>query len=158
MFNNYGKKMEDSLTSTEILEIALVKEKEAHEFYKEAARSIKDPNGKLLFTLFAVEEQKHVARLEFELIKAGKSIEQSEDLLGFEDLDFIVDITPDMKEIYLDILLGAINREDEAFKLFLSMLPIADSAETRTILEGLIEEEIRHKILLQMKYNHAKSQ
>ena len=27
--------------------------------------------------------------------------------------------------------------------------------ETRNVLEALIEEEIRHKLLLEMKYNHA---
>jgi rubrerythrin len=150
--------MENNLTVTEILEMALEKEKDAVKFYKTAVTSVKDPKAKMLFELFAIEEQKHVARLEFELIKTGKTISQDEDLLSFEDLDFIVEVTPEMKPVYLDILIGAINKEDEALKLFLNMLPLTDSIETRDILAALIEEEVRHKILLEIKYNRAYAQ
>ena len=149
--------MDYKLSCTQILELALDKEKQAYEFYKSAAETVNDPNGKLLFDLFAIEEQKHIARLEFELIKSGKTTPITEDLLDVDDLDFIVDVTPEMKDIYLDILLGAINKEREAFKLFINLLSIAESPETRNILEALIEEEVRHKLLLEMKFNYAKT-
>ena len=150
--------MDDNLTCTEILEMALEKEKDAVKFYKTASKSVKNTKAKLLFDLFAIEEQKHVARIKFELNKTGKTISQSEDLLGFEDLDFTIEVTPEMKPVYLDILAGAINKEDESIKLFINMLPMADSIETRDGLAALIEEEARHKIMLQIKYNHAYTQ
>ncbi len=150
--------MDDKLTCTQILEIALEKEKGAFEFYTDASKKINDANGKMLFELFAIEEQRHIARLEFELIKAGKTVPLNEDMLNFEDLDFIVEITPEMKGIYLDILSGAIKKEHDAFRLYMSMLPLADSIETRNILEALIEEEVRHKILLEIKFNYATAQ
>ena len=147
--------MDDKLSCTHILELALDKEKQAYEFYRKAGQTVKDSNAKMLFDLFAIEEQKHIARLEFELIKSGKTTPQTEDILDLNDLDFIVEVTDEMKEIYLDILLGAINKEHESFKLYVSLLAIAETPETRNVLESLIEEEIRHKLLLEMKYNHA---
>ncbi|MBW8016011.1 MAG: ferritin family protein [Planctomycetes bacterium] len=147
--------MDDKLSCTQILELALDKEKQAYEFYRKAGQTVKDSNAKMLFDLFAIEEQKHIARLEFELIKSGKTTPQTEDLLDLNDLDFIVDVTDEMKDIYMDILLGAINKEHESFKLYISLLAIADSPESRNVLEALIEEEARHKLLLEMKYNHA---
>jgi rubrerythrin len=151
----YEVKMDDKLTCTQILELALDKEKQAYKFYKEAAETVKDSNAKMLFDLFAIEEQKHIARLEFELIKSGKTTPQTEDIMDLNDLDFVVDITDEMKDIYLDILLGAINKEHDAFKLYINMLPLANSIETRSVLEALIEEEARHKLLLEMRYNYA---
>lgn len=150
--------MNDKLSCTQILELALDKEKQAFEFYKDAAKRVMDTNGKMLFELFAIEEQKHIARLEFELIKSGKTTPQTEDLLSLDDLDFIVEITLGTKDIYLDILSGAIQKEHEAFKLYMNLLVLVDSAETRNVLEALIEEEIRHKILLEIKFNYTNAQ
>jgi len=147
--------MEEKLTGTQVLELALNKEKDAYEFYKDAAERVKDPNGKMLFEIFAAEERKHMARIEFELIKSGITTPQNEEELSLEDLDFVVDVKPEMKDIYLDILTGAIQKEHEAFKLFISLLFIAESVETRNVLEALIEEEARHKLLLEMKLNYA---
>ena len=104
---------------------------------------------------FAIEEQKHITRIEFELIKKGKTVIQEEELLGFEDLDFIVEVTPDIKEVYLDILAGAIKKERESFRAYLNLYSMANTPETRETLEALIEEELRHKMLLEIKYNYA---
>lgn len=147
--------MNDKLSCTQILELALDKERQAYEFYKEASEMVRNSNAKMLFDLLATEEKKHVARIEFELIKSGKTTPQTEDILDLNDLDFVIEVPPQMKEIYLDILLGAINKEHESFKLYISLLSIADSPESINILESLIEEEARHKLLLEIKYNHA---
>lgn len=147
--------MEDKLSCTQILELALDKEKQSYEFYITAAESVKNSNAKNLFEIFAAEERKHIARLEFELIKSGKTTPITEDVFDLNDLDFIIEVAPETKEIYLDILLGAINKEHESFRLYTTLLRITDSQESRNILESLIEEEIRHKLILEMKYNHA---
>jgi len=149
--------MSDMLTCTQILELALDKEKNTHQFYLNAIDKVSDINAKRLFELLAEEEVKHQARLEFELIKSGKTVDTPQDILQLEDLDFTIEVTPDMKPIYLDILAGAIKKEHEAFKLFMGLLPLADSQETRDVLESLIEEEIGHKIILQLKYNAISS-
>ena len=149
--------MEENVTSTEILELAIEKEKESFKFYKDAVKKVDNTNAKIFFELLAVEEQKHISKLEFELIKRGKVVtRQEEESLNMDDLDFVIEVTPESKEIYLDILSGAIQRERQSFKLYLNLYAAtAAPPETRNTLEALIEEEIRHKMMLEIKYNHA---
>ena len=144
-------------TVTELLELALQRETEAYNFFKEAAASVDNPTVKMLFDLFAIEEERHIAKVEFELLKTGKVIPDVDRVLNMNDLDFVVEVPPELKSTYLDILAGAITKEQNAFDVYIDLLSTVDCEETREILKGLAEEEMRHKVMLEMKYNHASS-
>lgn len=150
--------MSQQKTVVELLELALQREKDSYSFFKESAKAVDEPTVKMLFDLFAIEEERHIARVEFELLKTGKTIPDVDRILDMNDLDFVIDVPPELKSTYLDILAGAINKEQEAFEVYIDLLSTVECEETRVILYGLAEEEMRHKIMLEMKYNHASSQ
>jgi len=60
--------MSKQKTVTELLELALQREKDAYNFFKEAADSVDNPTLKMLLDLFAIEEERHIAKVEFELL------------------------------------------------------------------------------------------
>ena len=150
--------MSKQKTVTELLELALQREKDAYNFFKEAADSVDNPTLKMLLDLFAIEEERHIAKVEFELLKQGEVIPDTERVLNMNDLDFVVEVPPEYKEDYLDILSGAINKEQAAFNVYIDLLSNVECEETKEILRGLAEEEMRHKIMLELKYNHASQQ
>ncbi|MGB7062199.1 MAG: SpoIIE family protein phosphatase [Candidatus Zixiibacteriota bacterium] len=60
------------------------------------------------------------------------------------------------KADFFDILLGAIRRETEAFNYYLSASEKSPSAESRSLLLQLAEEERRHRTILLQEYRNLK--
>ena len=102
-------------TYEDIIEFALEREREAYKFYIDAAESMQDKSAKVLFELLAIEELRHQGQLELEMLKSGKIIGDTENILNFSDLDFIVNVPDDLREVYLDLLKEAMKREDRSF-------------------------------------------
>ncbi len=147
--------MEQPETYEDILEFALERERQAYEFYIDAAKSMQDKSAKVLFELLAVEEQRHHGQLELEILKTGKVIPDTETLLTFNDLDFTVNVPDDLREVYLDLLKEAMKREDRSFKVYVDLMSKETSPETRNTAANLAQEEVRHKLLLEIKYQQA---
>lgn len=147
--------MSDPQTYEEILEFALERELQAIEYYKDAADQMPDNNSKMLFELLAIEERRHQALLEFELLKTGKVIDDTENVLMLSDLDLVVEIPETLRLTYLNILKEAMRREDKAFKVYVDLMSKAPSPETRIAAANLAQEEVRHKLLLEIKYQQA---
>jgi sigma-B regulation protein RsbU (phosphoserine phosphatase) len=60
------------------------------------------------------------------------------------------------KTEFFDILLGAIRRETEAFNYYFSASEKSPSAETKSLLLQLAEEERRHRTILLQEYRNLK--
>jgi rubrerythrin len=144
--------MSDPQTYEELLEFALEREIQAIEYYTDAADKMGDSKSKTLFELLAIEEQRHQALLEFELLKTGKVISNTENILTLSDLELIVEIPDTLRQTYLDILKEAMRREDKAFKVYVDLMAKAPSPETRIAAANLAQEEVRHKLLLEIRY------
>ena len=147
--------MDNPETYEDILELALERERQAYKFYIDAAESMQDKSAKVLFELLAIEEQRHQGQLELEILKSGKVIADPDNILNFNDLDFIVDVPDDLREVYLDLLKEAMKREDKSFRVYVYLMSKAESSETRTAAANLAQEEVRHKLLLEIKYQQA---
>lgn len=147
--------MTESQTYEDVLEFALERELQAIEYYRDATDKMPDTNSKMLFKLLAIEEQRHQALLELELLKTGKVIPDTENILNLSNLDITVEIPDTLRKTYLNILKEAMRREDRAFKVYVDLMSKAPSPETRIAAANLAQEEVRHKLLLEIKYQQA---
>lgn len=139
-------------TYEDVIEYAIQREKDSISMYLDLAQRMSTPSLQKAFVEFAKEEQEHAKALEFELIKAGKSVDFNKDEFVFEtdppldDPDMTIDI--DFKEA----LLLAVKKEESSFKLYSELAGHAKDPELKNALLQLAEEEVRHKLRFELEY------
>lgn len=132
-------------TFEEIMEYAIIKEKEAVEFYESLCEQEAYSGAKDLFKSFALEERGHQKLLEnfsaknFEQYKVKK-------IPNLKRSDYLVDLeyTPGME--YSDILRLAMKREEKALKLYTDFSKETETEEHKKMFEILAQEEAKHKL------------
>jgi len=138
----------------ELLDYAIGKEQEAHQFYMSLTTRTDNSSLKKLFEDFAKEELGHKAKLE--AVKEGKKLLSAEKRVA--DLK-IADYTPEVdfdetEEFdFQKALLVAMHREKAAFKLYSNLAGITDDAELKELLQGLANEEAKHKLYFETQYD-----
>jgi len=138
----------------EILEFAIAKEVEANKFYTVLADRVENPAMSELILEFAKEELEHKAKLELELMKAGRVVAKAEKLADFDINDYIlVDVGDPARMDYGDLLLAAMEKEKASFKLYVVLAGMAEDEESQQVLVSLAEEEARHKMLFEIEYD-----
>ncbi len=138
-------------SADDILDFAIVKEQEAHDFYTHWAQKVKQSSIKQVFTDFASEELKHKDIL----IKAkqGKTLKPSDRQI--EDMriaDYLVDMTPSPDMDYQQALIVAMKREKKAFELYTDLVAMTDDTNLRTTFQTLAQEEAKHKLRIETLY------
>ena len=140
-------------TSEILLEFAIAREQEAHDFYVDLAGRVAVPAMQVVFKEFAREELKHKARLE--AIRAGRksagTLHQVTNLMLGDYLDD-VEVQPEMD--YQAALILAMKREKAAFRLYTDMAAGAEGELKETLLL-LAQEEAKHKLRLEMEYDEV---
>ena len=134
-----------------ILEFAIEKEAEAHDFYVEWAGKLELAHLKELFITFAGEEQKHREKLE--RIKQGSTFQP--DMAKVTDLkivDYMVDIVPTPDMDYQEALIIAMRREKASFKLYSDLAAMSGGGELQTLFLALAQEEAKHKLRMETEY------
>lgn len=150
--------MDKQQSVVDVLNLALEREKEAFEYYREKAESAEDPNLRSLFYIFASDEQRHASKIQFELLKIGKTVPVDEVIPMMDDFEFSLEVPPEKEKVYLEIFETAIEKEDRSFKTYASLLKFVDDPDSIEILVELIEEEVKHKLLLELKYKQLLNQ
>ena len=138
----------------EILEFAISREVEAYHFLMALAGRVEDPRMRQVFEDLAAEELEHKAKLEFEILKTGKTLTEQQIPPGRPESDYIIsdsDLPLDID--YNDMLLLAIEKENAAFRLFVKLISTVQDEKSREVLLALAEEEVRHKIRFQNEYD-----
>lgn len=129
----------------EILDLAVEKEIAANQLYKDLAKRAANETLKNLFEKLAQEEQQHKEKIEFEIIKAGRTIniKTKEAYLGMDDYDeddaSIIDLD------FGDVFRMAIEKEKRSVRFYLELAAIVDDKPSRNVLLSLAEEEAAHK-------------
>ncbi|HAP43606.1 MAG: hypothetical protein A2087_04280 [Spirochaetes bacterium GWD1_61_31] len=134
-----------------ILDFAIEKEAEAHDFYIDWSGRLEAAHLKELFLTFAAEEQKHKVTLE--RIKQGTAfLPSASQVTDLKIVDYLVDIgpTPDMD--YQEALIIAMRREKSSIKLYTDLAAISGDDELKTIFQALAKEEAKHKLRLENEY------
>jgi len=140
-------------TVEEILDFAIQKEQDAHDFYTDLAGKMDRQYMKDVFNGFAKEELGHKKKLEG--IKAGKLLVSSERKI-IQDLKIgenLVNVELSSEMSFQDALIVAMKAEKAAFKLYHELASSTDNAEIQNILLNLAQEEAKHKLRFELEYD-----
>ena len=135
----------------EILEFAVNKEREAHQFYTVLAELAGESPVHELLESLAADELRHQETVELELMKQGLVVHSQEPLRNFyiqqseDEADFNVS--------FAETLLTAIQKEDMSFRLYVRLAGKIEKKEFRDTIIALAQEEAKHKVLLEMEYD-----
>ena len=139
----------------EILDFAIQKEVEAHDFYLEWSGRMEKASMKKKLQDFANEELKHKEKLS--AIKANKlqmqALNPEKKVIDLKIGDYLVDVDPSANLDYQGALILAMKEEKKAFKLYDDLAEMTQNKNIRALFLGLAQEEAKHKLRLETEYD-----
>jgi rubrerythrin len=136
----------------EILDFAIREEQAASTFYAELAGQLDRPWMKKIFEDFSREELGHKAKLEG-VKKGGGAGLPAGKVLDLKIGDYLVEAEPSPGMDYQDALILAMKKEKAAFRMYTDLASVADDAALKGLLQGLAQEEAKHKLRFEMEYD-----
>jgi rubrerythrin len=144
--------MKEFETTDDIIDFAMEREQEAHDFYMHLAEKMDIPAMKSVFTGFAREELGHKKKLE--LAKEGKlELGEAKKVDDLKIADYVVETEPHEEMDYQDALVLAMKKEKAAFKLYLDLSEMASDPGMVELFINMAQEEAKHKLRFEMEYD-----
>ena len=144
--------MKNFSSADDILDFAIEKEEEAAAFYRNLKDHAKWPWMTDTFEEFAREEDRHKAKLEG--VKKGKLLmSAAEKVMDLKIGDYLADLEPGAEMDYQTILILAMKREKNAFRLYSDLAAVTSDANLRELFLSLAQEEARHKLRFELEYD-----
>jgi rubrerythrin len=137
----------------EIIEFAIDREQEAHDFYVDLANKAEQPGMKDLFLQFAREEAGHKKKLEG-IQKGGRPIPIAGNVMDLKISDYLIDVEPSGDLTYQEALIVAMKREKAAFKLYTDLATLAAEEDLKRVFLALAQEEAKHKLRFELEYDN----
>lgn len=144
--------METFESADAILDFAIEREQESHEFYTGIAGKVENSNTVAMFKTFAREELGHKEKL----LKAKDRKQLAVAPGAVTDLkigDYLVDIEPYPGMGYQEALILAMKKEKAAFRLYNDLSEKADDESLRSLFHSLALEEAKHKLRFELEYD-----
>lgn len=138
-------------TVEQILDFAIARELEAHDFYTELASRMGNPAMGRVFEAFAVEELGH--KMKLEAVKAGELELKQEQVQSLEIADYVVEGEPKPDMSYADVLVLAMKKEKAAYRLYIDLAATAEAEELTDMFLALAQEEAKHKLRFEIEYD-----
>jgi rubrerythrin len=136
----------------EILDYAIQREQEAHDFYLDLAGKMDRPGMKETFTQFAGEELGHKKKLES--IKEGKRLLPAQaKVMNLKIAEYTVEVDPGDELDYQRALILAMKREKASYKLYTDLAEAVEEAELKATFLALAQEEAKHKLRFEVEYD-----
>ena len=139
-----------------IIDFAIESEKVAAAFYDEVSEKEPFAGSKEMLKEFAAEERKHQALLEKFLAEGvDKSVAEYE-LKWVTDIkrsNYIVEMEYTEGMVYNDLLMLAMQREEKALALYNKLEKEVEDAASKKLFQVLAQEEAKHKLFLETKYD-----
>jgi rubrerythrin len=142
-----------TVPNDKILEFAIFREVEAHNFYMALAERVQSTEIAKVFEELAKEELEHKAKLELEVIKTGKTLPPAEDVTIPDQEHIISDADSALDMDYKDIVMLGMEKEEASFRTYVNLLASVDDQESREVLMALAEEEVKHKLRFEAEYD-----
>ena len=137
----------------EILDFAIEKEQDAHDFYMELSGKMDKPYMKKIFEGFAKEEMGHKGKLLG--IKEGKYAMPSQQKVSDLKIgDHLVEVELKTNIDFQDALILAMKAEKAAFKLYSELADATDDENVRNLFLTLAQEEAKHKLRFEIEYDN----
>lgn len=140
----------------EILEFAIAREAEAYELYMYLAQRAETLEMRKVCEAFAEEELGHKAKLEFEMIKMGTVVSES-DAPVFNISNYAEQGGSPIDMNYKELLVFAIKKEESSIRLYNDLAYTIGDKETREVLAALAEEENQHRLRFEIEYSVIKN-
>ncbi len=142
-------------SADDILDFAIAREQQSHDWYMELAGKATRDHMKRSFEQFAKEELGHKAKLEG--VKTGKRIVGSATkVMDLKMTDYLVaDDTGDAEIDYQQALLLAMKKEKAAFKLYSDLAARVDDPGLAELFSNLAQEEAKHKLRFEVEYDEV---
>ena len=137
----------------EILEFAIAREMEAYQLYMTLAERVASPEMRKVFEDLAKEELDHREKLELEVMKTGQTVPATPKFNIPEHEYIISDNQLRLDMDYKDMLLLGIEKEEASFRIYIGLIPQVQDKESREVLLGLAEEEVKHKLRFEIEYD-----
>ena len=138
----------------DILDFAIDREQEAHDFYTRLASRVTRPGMKQVFTDFAQEELNHKHKLQ--AIRAGGKLPRSgEQVVDLGIARHAVEVEPDAGLDYQQALILAMRREEAAYRLYTDLAGATRDAELKEAFLALALEESKHKLRFETEYDQV---
>lgn len=144
--------MEEFKSMEDILDFAVQNEQEAVDFYTELARQARNEEMKKIFEQFAREEMGHKAKL-LQLKATGQYALGREQVMDLKLSDYLVDVTPSPTMSYQEVLILAMKKEKNAFRLYMDLSRIAPALHLQELFMSLAQEESKHKLRFELEYD-----
>lgn len=149
------------MSSLQVLELAMERERGGREFYLKAAASASDGKGKQMFEWLAREEERHLnllTRQRDSLVSSGSWLRSQ---AGVAEEPLTKSEFPQISEVMgkvqaaageLDALKVGIQAEKDSVALYSQAPQIADRPEAKAMFQRLVKEEQGHLDLLESEY------
>jgi rubrerythrin len=137
----------------ELLETAIYKEIASEVLYRNFAKRTDDPGAAKLMSELADEEQKHIAWLK-ELNEKGVSVRWHRGRITDLKISEHLNSADNLEEASLqDTLIYAMKKEQLSIDFYSRMTGVLSSRTVKRICQKLVNEEIRHKVKLEILYD-----
>ena len=139
----------------DVLQFALDMELEGERYYRGQAEKFADTPLKPVFDLLAKDEAKHAGIIRGKMdgtayeLKADEQLSDRESLFnGLKDYKPLAEQKPDQAELYR----SALEIEQKSIDLYTDLRGKAEDAQTQALFDFLIQEETRHRQILEDMY------
>ncbi|OGP54993.1 MAG: hypothetical protein A2Y65_11195 [Deltaproteobacteria bacterium RBG_13_52_11] len=139
-----------------IIDTAIQKEREAHEFYKDLYNFVEDTIAKDALLFLAEEEKKHEEFLQNYLEgRYGADALQLADVIDYEIAQYLgmPDIGKGMEA--KDIYLVAAHRELNSYNFYKNLADIHPDGEVKDLLLKMANQELKHKEKVEYLYSNT---
>ena len=144
--------MKEFKSVEDILDFAVQNEQEAVDFYAELARQARNEEMKKVFAQFAGEEMGHKSKL-LRLKATGQYTIGKDQVMDLKLSDYLVDVTPSPAMSYQEVLILAMKKEKNAFRLYMDLSRIAPTPHLQELFVSLAQEESKHKLRFELEYD-----
>ena len=143
-------------TFERLVNLAIQREEEAHDFYMHAAKESEFKSSAKLLQDLAKQEIIHKEKLQ-KALKSGVcgtfTCETEEELEKMNLSQYLIDIPLKSSSTPQDVLIVAIKREDASHSFYKALSELTNSGVHRAVFETLAGEEEVHKTRLQNMYD-----
>jgi len=136
----------------EVLDFAIEREQEAHDFYQKLAGNVETRWMKETFEQFAREEMGHKKKL-IKVKEGGEMVTSTAKVADLKVGDYLADVEVRDNLTYQEALILAMKREKMAFKLYSDIAASVEDATVRNLFLGLAQEEAKHKLRFEIEYD-----
>jgi rubrerythrin len=137
----------------EVIDFAIEREQEAHDFYMKTRERVKSQELKDMLYQFAQEELGHKKKLQNIIVKTEEYGFTKDDVTHLKIADYLVDKTPSSDMSYQDILIISMKKEKKSYLLYTDLANRVSNEELKKIFNNLAQEEASHKLRFELEYD-----